>query len=101
MESLTTKKYGVVRVRAQEPLFGSGALAAFSDQSGFTFRDETATTGRYKVIYYAAAETPRPSLAERLLRTVESATREAQPLDGDEKKIMEAVRRIATEGGEP
>lgn len=97
MEAVITKKYGVVRVRRQEPLFGSCAFVSFADQSGFTFQDKRAETGRFKVMYYAPIEAPRPSLAESLLRTVESATRDGRPLDGDEKKVMEAVKEHAKE----
>ena len=95
-QTITTKKYGRVTARRQEPLFGSGSVVSFVDKSGFTFEDETQSTGRYKVLYFAEETTPRPTMAEKFLEIVKSAGTMNNLSGDDEKKIIAAARELAT-----
>lgn len=95
-QMITTKKYGRVTARRQAPLFGKGSVVTFADNSGFVFEDETQSTGRYKVLYFAEETTPRPTLAEKVLEIIRSAGTEKNLADDDEKKIIAAARELAT-----
>lgn len=89
MKKISSKKYGAVLVKEREPALGGGAEVTFADKSGFIFQDETAATGRYKIGHYSAADTPRPSFAERLLHAVEAASKAKRA-----KKALYALEEI-------
>ena len=99
MKKTNSQKYGAVLMKEREPALGGGVEVSFADKSGFILQDETAATGRYKIGHYSAADSKRPSLAERFLKQLETTTKANDgkiTLKGlDELDMMAAALDIA------